>query len=384
MGVRNVSRVFWLGVIGLIFGIIGAVFAIIVQSIGEAFGAAGPNLYYNAAGAIIFSIVGMAGAVLEERRILGGLLMIVGAVGVLISISAFGVVALILFLIGGVLILVRKRAEPVVMPPSEPLHSPPSSEQISCLNCGVYNPPNAKFCATCGAALIGSTARLPPSGPSPPPSPPTGQPPSIPPLKKRLTGYYMPILIVLVVALAALLAATAIPPLLNNNQNSQSSSSNLAPGAASPTPLPQERPVSTPAPTPNPLTADYSSYFNSKFQNAYFSVSQRFLKSTNERGNDVYTGKTKSLSVGTEMLTTVELANSEPQAKQLYGQAVAQFQSQGFMLRSDWVAQMRSRSPSLVGDWEGQKSITGTVSNVCSVQYYYEPSISSWLVITEV
>jgi hypothetical protein len=125
-----VSRVFWLGVIGLIFGIIGAVLAIILQNISEAFGATGgTNLYTNAAGAIIFSIVGMAGAVFEDRRIIGGLLMIIGAVGVLISISALGVVTLILFLIGGVLILVRKREEPVVTPPSEPVVTPPSPEQ---------------------------------------------------------------------------------------------------------------------------------------------------------------------------------------------------------------------------------------------------------------
>lgn len=255
--------------------------------------------------------------------------------------------------------------------------------QRDCRNCGTLNLPDAQFCENCGMALDSAPASPPSISSSPLVSTP-GQQSSIPPPKKTLKDYYIPILIVLVVALAALLAATAIPPFLNNNQNSQSSSSNLAPGAASPTPLPQEQPVSTPAPTPNPLTADHSSYFNSKFQNAFFSVSQRFIKSTNERGNDVYTGKTKSKSVGTEMLTTVELANSEPQAKQLYDQAVAQFQSQGFVLRSDWVAQMKSRSPGLVGDWEGQRPITGTVSNVCSVQYYYEPSISSWLMITEV
>jgi nitrate/nitrite transporter NarK len=45
------SRVFWLGIIGLFFGIIGAVLAIAIQSIGEAFNAtSGSNLYVNAAG----------------------------------------------------------------------------------------------------------------------------------------------------------------------------------------------------------------------------------------------------------------------------------------------------------------------------------------------
>lgn len=111
------SKVFWLGVIGLIFGILGAVAAIMIQSIGEAFGAGGANLYYNAAGAIIFSVVGMAGAVLEQRRILGGLLMIIGGLGVLISISVLGILSLILFVIGGILILAQKKEKPVAAPP---------------------------------------------------------------------------------------------------------------------------------------------------------------------------------------------------------------------------------------------------------------------------
>jgi hypothetical protein len=117
---ENVSRVFWLGVIGLFFGIIGAILAIMVQSIGEAFNAGGSNLYYNAAGGFIFSIIGMVGAVLEGRRILGGLLMIIGSVGVLISMSLFGVISFFFFVIGGILILVRKRDEPVVTPPTPP------------------------------------------------------------------------------------------------------------------------------------------------------------------------------------------------------------------------------------------------------------------------
>jgi len=129
-GVRTVSRVFWLGIIGLFFGIIGAVIAIAVQSISEAFVATtSTNLYYNAAGAMIFSVVGMAGAVLEQRRIIGGLLMIIGSLGVLISISLFGVISFFFFVIGGILILIRKREEPVVTPPSEPVVTPPSTGQ---------------------------------------------------------------------------------------------------------------------------------------------------------------------------------------------------------------------------------------------------------------
>jgi len=114
-----VSRVFWLGVIGLIFGILGAIIAIAIQSINESlYATTSTSLYTNAAGAFIFSIVGMAGAVLEKRRILGGLLMIIGSLGVLISISLFGVVTFFFFIIGGILILIRKREEPVITPPT--------------------------------------------------------------------------------------------------------------------------------------------------------------------------------------------------------------------------------------------------------------------------
>jgi hypothetical protein len=112
------SKVFWLGVIGLIFGILGAAAAIMIQSFSESFGATGgANLYQNAAGAIIFSIVGMVGAAIEQRRILGALFMIIGAIGVLISISLFGLLTFLLFLIGGILILAQKREKPVSAPP---------------------------------------------------------------------------------------------------------------------------------------------------------------------------------------------------------------------------------------------------------------------------
>ena len=103
------SKAFWLGVIGLIFGILGGIFAGLIGSIGDAFGAGSSGLYANAAGAVIFSIVGMAGAILEKRKWLGGGLMIIGALGVLISISLFGFLTFILFLIGAIVIFTTKK-----------------------------------------------------------------------------------------------------------------------------------------------------------------------------------------------------------------------------------------------------------------------------------
>ncbi len=101
---------FWLGIIGGIFGILAALLVVLIGGVGEAFQATGASsLYANAAGAFIFSIVGMAGGVLEKRKIIAAALMIIGAFGVLISISLFGVLTFILFLIGGIIILMQKK-----------------------------------------------------------------------------------------------------------------------------------------------------------------------------------------------------------------------------------------------------------------------------------
>jgi hypothetical protein len=127
------GNAFWLGIIGAIFGILAVVLVVLLGGMGEAFDAIGGSQpYTNAAGAaLIFSLVGIAGGVLENRKILGAALMIIGALGalisigllgalsfgqslsggiliplgVLISISLFGVLTFVLFLLGGILIL---------------------------------------------------------------------------------------------------------------------------------------------------------------------------------------------------------------------------------------------------------------------------------------
>jgi hypothetical protein len=127
------GNAFWLGIIGAIFGIMAVVLVVLFGGMGEAFDAIlGSPPYTNAAGAaLIFSLVGIAGGVLENRKILGAALMIIGALGalisigllsalsfgqflagaaliplgVLISINLFGVLTFVLFLLGGILIL---------------------------------------------------------------------------------------------------------------------------------------------------------------------------------------------------------------------------------------------------------------------------------------
>ena len=107
------SKAFWLGIIAGIFGILAALLVVLIGGIGEAFNATGASaLYANAAGAFVFSIVGIAGSVLERRKLISAALMIVGGLGVLIAISLFGVLSFILFLVGAILILMRKKEEP--------------------------------------------------------------------------------------------------------------------------------------------------------------------------------------------------------------------------------------------------------------------------------
>ena len=129
--------------------------------------------------------------------------------------------------------------------------------------------------------------------------------------------------------------------------------------------------------TPN---ADYSSYVTSQFENANSTVVQPFTKSTNERGDDVYTGIARNPSASSAVTTMVELTKSEAGAKQLYDQTVAQKQSQGFTLRSDWVAQDMAQNPSIIEDWAGQQSSTG---QQFFIWYVYDSHVASWMFTTE-
>jgi hypothetical protein len=119
-----------------------------IESLSEAFNAtSATSLYYNAAGAIIFSIIGIAGGVLETRKILGAALMIIGALGVVISISAFGILTFILFLVGGVLILMQKKEQTI---PSRGADTQMDERKKYCKNCGAEIIPDSNYCSRCG------------------------------------------------------------------------------------------------------------------------------------------------------------------------------------------------------------------------------------------
>jgi zinc-ribbon domain len=100
---------FWLAFVGGVFGILGGVVALFVGSFSESFSGYSGDYYWLGLGAIVFSVMGIMGGVFEKKPKVGGTLMIVSAIGILISISLFGVLSCILFLVGGILIFARSR-----------------------------------------------------------------------------------------------------------------------------------------------------------------------------------------------------------------------------------------------------------------------------------
>jgi len=131
------GRPFWLGIIGGIFGILAGIGIVLIAGIvgdlsgtlhtvlvrvNEVYNSTGssgfhtivimsnvPELYASAAGAILFSVVGIIGGILEKSRILGGVIMIIGAIGVLFSVGILGILSFILFVVGGFLIFIERR-----------------------------------------------------------------------------------------------------------------------------------------------------------------------------------------------------------------------------------------------------------------------------------
>jgi chromate transport protein ChrA len=118
MGSRTAE--FVMGLIGGIFGFLAAIVATVLgglaASLGEAFEsdeASSSGSFFIALGvsAIIFSIIGIAGAALVKGKPkLGGTLMIVSAIGGLISISLFYSLSFILLLIAGLMGVLKKEA----------------------------------------------------------------------------------------------------------------------------------------------------------------------------------------------------------------------------------------------------------------------------------
>lgn len=101
---------FVLGLLGGIFGIIGGIVVLGIGGIGESLelekASAASNLGIVA---IVLSILGIVGSVVVKSKAkLGGIFMVVAAVGGVISIALFYIVPAILLLIGGLMGIFKK------------------------------------------------------------------------------------------------------------------------------------------------------------------------------------------------------------------------------------------------------------------------------------
>lgn len=92
-----------LGIIGGIFGLLGGVFAVLFGSL------ASSDVVLLGISAILASIVGIVGSIYVTRNSkIGGIILIISAVWLLVSISLFGVMGTIFLGIAGLLALLRK------------------------------------------------------------------------------------------------------------------------------------------------------------------------------------------------------------------------------------------------------------------------------------
>jgi hypothetical protein len=108
MGKRTTE--FVLGLLGGIFGFIGAIIAMFIGGIGSVLGAEDASTVIGLGWlAILFAIIGIVGAALVRNKTkLGGWFMIVSAVGGVISVSFGYALAFVLLIIAGLMAVIKK------------------------------------------------------------------------------------------------------------------------------------------------------------------------------------------------------------------------------------------------------------------------------------
>ena len=94
---------FVLGIVGGIFSFLAGIFAFFVMTAGQAFGFDVEIFPALIALAFIAGSLGIIGGAIGKRK--GGVILIVGGVLALIATSLFGILPLILMLVGGILTL---------------------------------------------------------------------------------------------------------------------------------------------------------------------------------------------------------------------------------------------------------------------------------------
>lgn len=153
---------FLLGLIGGIFGILGAVFAVVVGQIGAAFSPGLESVTYLGISALFFAFLGLVGgAIVKSRAKAGAGLMLVSAIGGLISVSLAYVPAFLLLLVGGVKAVLGSDEEESKEAPPERHETPqgptPSSVPNFCPECGEelseFGDKAPRYCPSCGRAL---------------------------------------------------------------------------------------------------------------------------------------------------------------------------------------------------------------------------------------
>lgn len=104
---------FILGLLGGIFGFIGAIIALFIGGVDAAFSNSGESEIIGLGWAAIFlSILGIVGSVVVKGKPkVGGIFMIISAVGGVIAISLFYLLSFILLLIAGLMGVFRKDKE---------------------------------------------------------------------------------------------------------------------------------------------------------------------------------------------------------------------------------------------------------------------------------
>jgi hypothetical protein len=141
----------------------------------------------------------------------------------------------------------------------------------------------------------------------------------------------------------------------------------------SPTPTPTPSPTSTPKPTPT----DYSSALTEQYESFNFTMEQPFTRSTNARGNDVYTGVGSTAPGSPRVTIVIEKTKSKAEAKSVYNATVAAKLKEGYKFNRTNTAAYKNTS-AYEEVWVGN---SGANWFLCS--YRYDIIVHGWIVIQQ-
>nr|NNM89853.1 DUF4064 domain-containing protein [Bacilli bacterium] len=111
----NRTTEFVLGLIGGIFSFGGAFFAMFFGAFDKAATGTGGSISSLGIAAFVFAILAILGSILVKFKAkIGGVLMLISGVGILISISLFGVLPALLLIPAGLMGLLRKESKKTV------------------------------------------------------------------------------------------------------------------------------------------------------------------------------------------------------------------------------------------------------------------------------